>query len=80
MHGPGGDVVVKVKRGNIKQAGHHAQLAGQLFIALGDAGLAGGLFDHGQEGGAQPGAAVLFKESLIESEIPCGTGMCRQNQ
>ena len=24
--------------------------------------------------------AALLKESLIESEIPCGTGMCRQNQ
>ena len=22
----------------------------------------------------------LVKESLIESEIPCGTGKCRQNQ
>ena len=22
---------------------------------------------------------IFFKESLIESEIPCGTGMCRQN-
>ena len=22
----------------------------------------------------------MLKESLIQSEIPCGTGMCRQNQ